>query len=346
MKRKIAVMICSVLTASAMLSGCQASKGLENEYLKITQYKEVEISEVTAPEEVTDDDVDYAIQANLQAQPLTDKNLKVKNGDTAIIDYVGKMDGEAFDGGSAEGAALEIGSNTFIDGFEESIIDHNIGDTFDWNGKFPDDYGSEDLAGKDVVFTITVNGIAPELDDEFVKSVSETSKTVDEYKNEIKEQLTKSREETYQTSINESAWNEVIANTEVKKYPEDQVSEKTETLISQYQSVAESSGVEYEEYIEQQTGMSTDEFKTQLEEVIKENLKQTMVSEAIAEKEKISLTDEEYEKKLEELVERYGFEDVDEIKALVPDEDDLKEMIINEMVMEWVGEHCIQVADN
>lgn len=344
MKRKIAVMICSVLAVSSVLSGCQASKGLENDYVKIAQYKDVEISEVAKAEEVTDDDIDYAIQAKLQEQPLTDEKLKVKNGDTVIIDYVGKIDGEAFEGGSAQGTALEIGSGTFIPGFEESVIDHNIGETFDWNGNFPKDYHSEDLAGKDVVFTITVNGITPELDDEFVKSVSESSKTVDEYKKEIKEELTKNRELTYKTSVGEAAWNEIISNTEVKKYPEDQINEKTETLINQYKSVAESSGVEYEDYIKQQTGMSVDDFKTQLEEVVKENLKQTLVSQAIAEKEKISLTDEEYEKKLEELVERYNFKDVDEIKSIAPEED-LKEMIINEMVIEWVGEHCIQVAD-
>lgn len=344
MKRKIALVMCCMLTVSAMLSGCQASKGLENEYVKIDQYKDVEISEVAKAEEVTDDDIDYAIQAKLQEQPLTDKNLKVKNGDTVIIDYVGKIDGEEFEGGSAEGTALEIGSNTFIAGFEESVIDHHIGETFDWNGKFPDDYHSEDLAGKDVVFTITVNGIAPELDDEFVKSVSESSKTVEEYKEEVKDSLTKSREENYQTSINEAAWNEVVTNAEVKKYPEDQVEEKTESLIEQYKSVAKSSGVEYEDYINQQTGMSVDDFKKQLQEVVKENLKQTLVSQAIAEKEKITLSDEEYEKKLEELVVRYGFENVDEIKAIASEED-LKEMILNEMVMEWVGKNCIQVAD-
>lgn len=344
MKKKIAVVMTCALAVSALLSGCQASKGLENEYVKIAQYKDVEIGEVSKPEEITDSDIDYAVSAKLQEYPLTDKKLQVKKGDVAIIDYVGKMDGKEFDGGSAQNTPLEIGSGTFIPGFEESVIDHHIGETFDWNGKFPDQYSSEDLAGKDVVFTITVNGIVPELTDDLVKEISETAKSVEEYRKELKEQLTKSREENYQSSLGEAAWNVVVTAAEVKKYPEDELSEKTEKIISQYKNVAETSGITYEEYIKQQTGLSVDDFKVQLENVVKENMKQTLVAKAIADKENMTLNDEEYKAKLDELAVRYNFGSAEEIEALAS-EDELREMIITEMVMEWLGQHCVQVAD-
>ena len=188
MKRKSAIAFAAVLACSAVLTGCQESKGLETKDLKITQYKEVEVDQVEKPEEVTAEAVDEYIESILKvnAETVKVKDRAVEKGDTVNIDFVGKIDGKAFDGGSAEGYSLEIGSDAFIPGFEDSVIGHKIDETFDWNGSFPDDYGNKDYAGKDVVFTITVNSISrsnvPELTDEFVKSVSKESTNVEEYK--------------------------------------------------------------------------------------------------------------------------------------------------------------------
>lgn len=349
MKKKVVAILTGALAASMLLSGCAASKGLETDELKISMYKGVEVEEVEKPEEVTDEDVENTINATLQSnatiKEITDR--AVESGDTATIDFVGKMDGEEFDGGSSTDYPLEIGSGQFIDGFKDSVIGHEIGETYDWNGKFPDNYGNTDLAGKDVVFTITVKSISqtevPELTDDFVKQVSEESTNVKEYKEEVKNQLEEDNEQNYEDSLTQEAWDKVLENTEVKKYPEDEVKEFCDSLIEQYKTAAEYYGQEYEDFIETQMGTTVEDFEQQVEDVAKENIKQKMATEAIADKEKIKLDDETYEKELKELADLYGYTDVDSLKEAASEED-LKDIVLNNLVKEWVREHCVQVA--
>lgn len=349
MKKKVVAILTGALAASMLLSGCAASKGLETDELKISMYKGVEVEEVEKPEEVTDEDVENTINATLQSnatiKEITDR--AVESGDTATIDFVGKMDGEEFDGGSSTDYPLEIGSGQFIDGFEDSVIGHEIGETYDWNGKFPDNYGNTDLAGKDVVFTITVKSISqtevPELTDDFVKQVSEESTNVKEYKEEVKKQLEEDNEQNYEDSLTQEAWDKVLENTEVKKYPEDEVKEFCDSLIEQYKTAAEYYGQEYEDFIETQMGTTVEDFEQQVEDVAKENIKQKMATKAIADKEKIKLDDETYEKELKELADLYGYTDVDSLKEAASEED-LKDIVLNNLVKEWVREHCVQVA--
>lgn len=348
MKKRLVMVFAGALAASIILAGCEASKGLETDNVKITQYKEIEVDAVPKPEEVTDEAVDDRIQSTLESNSETEEitDRAVESGDTANIDFVGKIDGEEFEGGSAEGYPLTIGSGAFIAGFEDSIIGHNIGETFDWNGKFPDDYGNEQYAGKDVVFTITVNSISqstvPELTDEFVKSVSEKSKNVKEYKAEIKKQLEKEGKDNYQNQLNSEVIQKVLENSEVSEYPKDEVEKLCKETIEQAKSVAEYLNMEYEDYLEQ-NGVTEEEFEKQIEDNVKANIKQTMVIKAIAEKEKIEMTDEMYEEQLKKMAESYGYEDVDAIKEAA-EEDDLKDIALNNIVAEWLAEHCIQKA--
>lgn len=152
MKKKFAMLLTGVAAASMMLSGCSGSKGLETDEMTISVYKGVEITEVAKPGEVTDEEVESAIQATLQtnATPEEITDRAVESGDTATIDFTGKIDGTEFEGGSSTDYPLVIGSGTFIEGFEDSVIGHNIGDAYDWQGKFPDDYNKEEYAGKDL----------------------------------------------------------------------------------------------------------------------------------------------------------------------------------------------------
>lgn len=349
MKKKLVMMLTGVFAASMLLAGCEASKGLETDDLKITQYKGVEVDEVDKPEEVTDEDVDAAIQATLQTNATTEEvtDRAVEEGDTATIDFTGKIDGAEFEGGSSTDYPLVIGSGSFIDGFEDSIIGHNIGDTFDWNGKFPDDYSNADYAGKDVTFTITVKGIGvenvPELTDDFVKSVSKDSKTVDEYKKEVKKQLEDEAQTTYNDTLRQEVWQTVLENTEVKEYPEDEVKEMSDSLTEQYQSAADYYGQEMSDFIEQQMGMSMDEFESQVDDAVRSSIKENMVTDAIAKKEKIEPSKDEYNEQFEEMAEYYGYDDVDALKEAA-EEDDLKEIALSNLVKDWLVDHCIQVA--
>ncbi len=350
MKKRIVMLLTGIAASAMALTGCSGSKGLETDALTISVYKGVEIDEVAKPSEITDEDVENAIQSNLQMnatqEEVTDR--PVEAGDIATIDFTGKIDGVEFEGGSATDYPLSIGSGLFIEGFEDSVIGHSIGDTYDWTGQFPDDYQNADYAGKDVVFTITVKGIMkesiPELTDEFVKSVSKESKNVKEYKEEVNKMLDEDNQRSYEDQISQTVWQVVLDNTEIKKYPEDEVKEISENLINQYKSMAEFAEQDYETYIQSQMGYSVEEFEKQVEEAAKASIKQIMVTEAIADKEKIKLSDDKYKEQLKLIAKNYGYEDVDSLKEAA-EEEDLKDIALNNMVREWLKEHSVQVAE-
>jgi len=349
MKKRIVMLMTGIVCAAVSLTACEASKGLETDTLKITQYKGVEVAQVAKPGEVTDEEVDQQIQTalDLQAETKEIKDRAVKDGDIVNIDFVGKIDGKKFDGGSAEGQELEIGSDSFIDGFEDSIIGHKIGDKFDWDGKFPDNYGNTEYAGKDVVFSIVLNSITertvPDLSDEVVPKLSESAKNVEEYKEEVRKQLEDTAEQDYRNQLYSEVWNEVLDNTEVKEYPDGETKKAKEALKERYKELAETYGMEFKDFIETQMGMTEEEFDKQAAEVAEQSVKAKMVTEAIAEKEKISLSDEAYEKELERIVEQYGYESVDALKEQV-DEEELKASALNNLVVEELSEKCIQKA--
>ena len=348
MKKKVAMLLTGVMAVSLMMTGCQSAKGLETENVKISVYKGVEVDKVDKPSEVTDDDVNTQIQSVLDENSTTEEvtGRAVKKGDTATIDFVGKMNGEAFDGGSSTDYPLEIGSNSFIDGFEDSIIGHNAGDTFDWNEKFPENYGSSDLAGKDVTFTITVKSISkkktPKLTDKFVKKVSKESKTVKEYKEEVKKSLEEDNEKTYNDSLQQAAWQKVLDNTKVKKYPEKDVKKIEDSLISQYKSVAEAYNMSYDDLIKQQMGTTVEKFEKQVTKAAKSSVKQTLVTKAIADKENIKLDDETYKTELKKIADAYGYDSVKALKKAAS-KSELKEIALNDLVKEWLANQCIQV---
>lgn len=348
MKKRFAAAFTGVLALSLTLAGCQASKGLETKEIKISQYKDLEVDQVEKPEEITDEQVDTRISTVLDSKAeirkVTDR--AVKDGDTANIDFTGKIDGKEFEGGSGEGYPLEIGSGSFIPGFEDSVIGHKIGETYDWNGKFPDSYQNADYAGKDVVFTIKVNSISesipPELTDEFVKSVSEESKTVEEYKTEIKKTLEEEAQDSYINELSTEVMQKVMENTEVIKYPEDEIKKIKDDAMEQYKTVAEYQNLEFEDYLEQ-NGVTEEQLDQQLDEMAKERVRQTLVFEAIADKEKLELTDEIYQDQLEKLARSNMYESVDALKEAA-EEEELKEVALYNVVLEWLSEHCIQKA--
>ena len=352
LKKKLAMLVAGTLAASMLLSGC-SSNDASNDYVTVGGYKGIEVDDVEEPAEVTDDDVNNYIEAvrnqYATSEQITDRGVIA--GDTVNIDFVGKMNGEAFDGGSSEGYDLKIGSGSFIDGFEDSIIGHTPGETFDWNGKFPDDYSNNpDLAGKDVTFTITVNYIngetqLPELNDEFVQEVSEKSKTVKEYKKEIKKQLTESSTTDYDTQLQDEAWNAVLEKAEVKKYPDGDVEDIENQIKEQYQNAADSYGLAFEDFLAQYYSMSEDDFNKQVKDAAKETVKQRLVAQAIADKEKLTPSKKELNKEYKKLAEQYGYEDVDALKEIAS-EDTLKNIVITNKVKDFLAENCIQVKSD
>lgn len=346
MKKKLIAAVTGICMIAGALSGC-SSDTAENDYVSVSGYKGIEIDKVDVDTDISDEDVENEINSVLE-ENATDKEVTgraAQLGDTADINYVGKVDGQEFDGGSADNYPLELGSGSFIDGFEDSIVGHNVGETFDWNGKFPDDYQNTDLAGKDVVFTITVNALTepelPELTDDFVKTVSEESETVEEYREEVRKNLEETAQENYDSELNSAMWEAVLEKAEVKGYPDGEVDRIYNTYLEQYQEMASYYNMEYDEFIQLYTEMTVDEFEEEAKEAAKDNIKQSQVAEVIAEKEGLTLTDEEYEKEFEKLAEDYGYEDVDDLKE-VAGEETLKQLVLQPIVQEWLAENCVQ----
>lgn len=351
MKRKLSVVLAGVMALSMGLTGCGSKNDASNEYVTLVGYKGIEVPAVEDAAEITDNDVqnyiNSVINQNTVEETITDRPVQL--GDQATIDYVGVIDGVEFEGGSAEDYPLVIGSGAFIPGFEDSIIGHSIGETFDWNGSFPEDYGNAEYAGKEVVFTITVNAITSyifsELNDEFVQTVSEKSTTVEEYEEEVRSLLEENANMDHDYALQDAVWSAVLEKAEVVKYPEGEVEELTETLIEQYKSMAEYYGMDYETFIVEQMGYTVEDFEAQAVVAAENSVKMQLVAKAIADAEKLVPTEEEYQAEYDELCETYGYADKEALIAAAGSEEDLQAIVLENIVIEWLAENCVQVNE-
>lgn len=289
-------------------------------YAELGQYKGVSIQAVDAT--VTDQDVEDQIQNTLKNNATykdTAKGYKAANGDQVVIDFVGKINGKAFDGGSAEDQTLILGSKQLIDGFEDQIVGHTAGTTFDINVTFPENYGSKELAGKPAVFTITLdsikNTVIPELNDAFVQKQSTTSKTVAEYRKEVKDGLEKSAKEYKKTQEEDAVWNAVIANCTVKEYPEDLVTYYAyNSKLQMVTQLASTYNISLEDYLKQ-VNKSEEEFNKERQEDAKAYMKQLMILESIAKKEGLDVTDEQYQTELKKVLDANDLKTEDDLKG-------------------------------
>ena len=172
--------------------------------------------------------------------------------------------------------------------------------------------------------------------------MSKESKTVKEYKEEVKKSLEEDNEKTYNDSLQQAAWQKVLDNTKVKKYPEKDVKKIEDSLISQYESVAEAYNMSYDDLIEQQMGTTVEKFEKQVTKAAKSSVKQTLVTKAIADKENIKLDDETYKTELKKIADAYGYDSVKALKKAAS-KSELKEIALNDLVKEWLANQCIQV---
>lgn len=343
MKKKLIAVLAGAMVISS-LAGCSklsGSKELSNDNIKISQYKGVE-AEKAEIAEVTEENVDEEIQSVLYANRIVNdvSDRPAQSGDTVSINYTGTSEGEEFDSGTLD---VEIGSGSMIPGFEDGLIGHSVGESFELNLTFPESYTPE-LAGKPAVFAITVNSITtytlPELNDQFVQDVSEDAKTVEEFKKNIKKELKEKNEEAARTSLENNAWQVVLDNTEVKKYPEKQVQEQKEALIAQYKQLAEMNGLEFADFLSQaMNGMTEETFESEAEKVAKQTVKQSLAVDLIMKKEKLELSEKELDNVMKEYKEKFGFESVDAMKESIG-EDALLADIHLSTVKTWVADNC------
>lgn len=270
------------------------------------EYKNLEVTDTfVAP---TDADVDSYITSMLSPVAVEDENAVVASGDTANIDYEGKIDGVAFEGGTSQGYDLVIGSGTFIPGFEDGVIGMKAGEEKDIDVTFPEEYHNEDYAGKAAVFTVKVNSIkrAPELTDEWVtETTSSDITTVDDFKAFVKESLSKSIRAQADSSMQYEAWQQVVNNSTVNKLPKSFVDRSGENFDRINLADAEDAGMTLEEFME--ANNITDEYYQQLKEAYAiDSAKNTVLCYAVWDAEGMTVEDPEYTGSIQEVADTLG----------------------------------------
>ncbi|PWL45825.1 MAG: trigger factor, partial [Clostridiales bacterium] len=248
------------------------------------------------------------------------------------IDFDGSVDGVPFDGGKAEKFELTLGSGQFIPGFEDQIVGHNVGDEFDVNVKFPEDYHAEELKGKDSVFKVKIHEInakeLPEVDDEFAKDVSEFD-TLAEMKDDIKNKLAEQNEKTATTEFENKLIDQVIANME-GEIPEEMYESRIDEMVRDFDYRLRSQGMDINVYL-QYTGMDMDAFRLTFKEQAEKQVKIRLALEKVVELEKIETTAEDLEKEYQRIADSYNME-LDKVKTMLPAADLMADVAVNKAV--------------
>ena len=277
--------------------------------VKLGKYKGVQVTKVDTT--VTDEEVDNAVEAERQknARMVTVTDRAAANGDTAVIDYEGSVDGVLFEGGKAENHSLELGSHSFIDTFEDQIVGHNAGDEFDVNVTFPTEYHAAELAGKPAVFKVKLHEIKvkelPELNDEFAQDVSEFD-TLAEYKADVRKHLEVEKENEAKRTKEDEAIAKIIEKSEME-IPEAMIETQCENMVNDFAQRIAQSGLTMEQYM-QFSGMTLDKLKEQVRPEAEMRIKSSLVLEQIAKDENIEVSDEEVDAEIERMAAQYGME--------------------------------------
>lgn len=339
--KKIALLCLCTVTALALLTGCSDSTKGGKENLgtaELGEYKGIQVN--VPPAEVTEDEVDAAIQKTLSANPNElEVDRPAQNGDVVNIDYTGKQDGVEFAGGSAKGTDLTLGSGQMIPGFEEGLVGAKKGDKKELNLTFPEQYNNKDLAGKPAQFEVTVNSVKEKkdavLDDAFVQKVSDY-KTVDEYKTSVKADLLKQKQQAADRQIQQEVLKQVVAGSKFKL--------NKNTLSRRYNQSYKQEEQQLKMYgssmahLAKSKGMDVPGLQEEIYANAKEDMKSQLVLNAVAERESIVLDDADRQEFAEangqavkDAVDNYGQELFDQ-------------MALNYKVMKFLGNNAVNLA--
>lgn len=292
--------------------------------VKVAVKPEVELGEyagLTVTKEVkTVDEAD--VEAEIKR--MQDRNGRLltregaaENGDTVDIDFEGFVDGKAFEGGKAEHYSLVLGSGSFIPGFEDQMVGHSAGEEFDINVKFPEEYGAEELAGKDATFKIKLHEVKykelPELDDDFAKDVSEYD-TLEELKNSIRTGMQANQDKQADQKVENDLIDQVVSNMKAD-IPAAMIESRVDELVQDFQYRISQQGLKLDQYL-QYMGMNMEQFREQFNEQAEKQVKMRLAMEAIVAKEGIEASDEEFEEEVKRIAEAYKM-DVDKVKSIV-----------------------------
>ncbi len=354
------VLICmsALVFAGCSKAGKEAGKEEKEEtgesfetgkYVTLGEYKNLPVT--LGETEVTDEELDEAVREALSAksteETVTDR--PVESGDTVNIDYEGKKDGVPFDGGTAQGYDLTIGSGTFIPGFEDGLIGAKTGETRDLNLTFPEEYHSEELAGQDVVFTVKVNSIKttvfPELTDELAKELDPDVDGAKGYREKLKKNLSETKKTTAINQAYSDLLTQVRDNSKIAsgdEMPSWMIEENKKAQKESFEKSLAMYGMDLETYLTQQ-GMSEESFDETLSAYAESVAKEQLLIKALAEAENITVTDEDIEAQYKEDASTYGYDSPEEFKEAVKaqgSEETFKEATLTRKVEEMLYKYA------
>ena len=308
--------------------------------IEINDYKGIEVEQMST--EVTEDMIDHEIEhvRERNSRMVTVEDRAAEDGDTVVIDFEGFCDGEAFEGGKAENYNLELGSGNFIPGFEEQIVGHSTDEEFTIDVKFPEDYQAENLKGKDAQFKIKLHEIKkkelPEVDDDFVKDVSEKD-TVAEYRDELKEQIAHRLEHEAEHDLEHKLTDAVIDKVE-GEIPQQMYDNEAQNMMREMDMRLRSQGMDMNTYLKY-TGMEADAVLEMYKPEAEKRVKMRLALEKIAKLEEIKPTEEEIEAEYKKMADAYQM-DVEKVKEIIPTESVTEDLSV-ELAMKLVKDNAV-----
>lgn len=308
--------------------------------IEIKDYKGIEVEQMST--EVTEDMIDHEIEhvRERNSRMVTVEDRAAEDGDTVVIDFEGFCDGEAFEGGKAENYNLELGSGNFIPGFEEQIVGHSTDEEFTIDVKFPEDYQAENLKGKDAQFKIKLHEIKkkelPEVDDDFVKDVSEKD-TVAEYRDELKEQIAHRLEHEAEHDLEHKLTDAVIDKVE-GEIPQQMYDNEAQNMMREMDMRLRSQGMDMNTYLKY-TGMEADAVLEMYKPEAEKRVKMRLALEKIAKLEEIKPTEEEIEAEYKKMADAYQM-DVEKVKEIIPTESVTEDLSV-ELAMKLVKDNAV-----
>lgn len=289
--------------------------------VKLGEYKNLEVEKQNR--EVTDEDVENRLKAAQEREAeLVVTEEPAKEGDTVVIDFEGFKDGVAFEGGKGENYSLELGSHTFIPGFEDQLVGVKAGDDTEVNVTFPEDYQAEELAGQPAVFKVKVHEVkakeVPELDDELAKDVDDSVETLAELKEKYRKELEEQRQEEADEAVKNLAIQKAVDNAEIVELPQEMIDEEINNSVNQFKQQMQQQGISPEMYF-QLTGTTEEDLRKQFAVEAEQRVRTNLVLEAIMDAENIEATEEDVEKEVEDLSSQYNL-DKAQIRAVLTDD--------------------------
>lgn len=310
--------------------------------VKLGEYKNLAVEVPSV--EVTEEDIDAKLKAEQAklAEFVLKEDAAAEEGDVVVIDFVGSVDGVEFEGGKAENHSLELGSKSFIPGFEEQLVGHKAGEEVKVEVTFPEEYQAADLAGKDAVFVTTIHEVkakeTPELDDEFAKDVDDEVETLVELKAKFEKELAEQKETAAKEAKEEAAIQLAVENAEIVELPEEMVHEEVHRSMNEFFGNMQRQGIDPETYY-QITGTSEQDLHDQYAKDAENRVKTNLVIEAIAKSEDFEVADSEIEEELKTLSEQYNIP-VEQIKTMLST-DMLKHDILMKKAVEAITESAV-----